>query len=98
MSKLEGLTLADTIHTEEYTIGAISMLNEKGDVRVMWDTRDEVSVAEARRVFAEMVAAGTMGRPRLAVKTTASGRADEQITEFDPQAERIVVMNPIAGG
>jgi hypothetical protein len=89
------LTLNDVVHTDDYTIGCLTIPSSNGDTRVMWDTRDEASVAEVRRVFDEMVKANHM----LAEKVTeAAGHQGEQIRDFDPEAEVIVVHRPLAGG
>lgn len=89
-----GLDITDTTVTDEYTIGCISTLNTSGDTPTMWDTRNPAEVEAARRVFAQATASG-----KLAFKTTSKDpNTGDQIREFEPTAERIVVMNPLQGG
>jgi len=95
MTAISKLTLADVIHTPDYTIGCLAVPNRDGDTRFMWDTRDEASVAEVRAKFDELVKASGM----LAEKsTTIKGHQGEQLRDFDPEAEMIIVHKPLVGG
>ena len=62
-----------------------------GRVVQTWDTRDEVSVAQAKAAFDDIVEHGGM-----AYKT--EGATSEVIRTFDPSAESIVASRPMAGG
>jgi hypothetical protein len=89
-----GLGLADTTRTEEYTIGCLSVPDRGGDTRVMWDSRNEEEVDAARKQFRDLTRAGY-----LAYKAEGKeGMRGEQIREFDPRAERIILVKPLAGG
>jgi hypothetical protein len=75
-------------------MGMITRLNDKGDTPLaVWDETDEISVEEARQVFARLVADPSVGLAELDTKNTGT-----KVTEFNPQAERIVVWSQFAGG
>lgn len=93
-------TLEDTGVFDDYTIGAITGPNHRGDATITWDSRSTSEVEAARDMFSSL-----RGRGHLAYKagdgTPGSGRdysKGDQITEFDPRAERIVMVAPIQGG
>lgn len=58
--------------------------------RVEWDAADEESVAKAKAIFDKEV------ETSLAYVDTPTKK--EQIREFDPLAESIVVTRPLVGG
>jgi hypothetical protein len=89
-----GLTLDDVIATEDYTIGAISILDRTGDTRVMWDSRNKEEVKAAEKQFDSLRKSGY-----LAYKAVGKeGTQGEQIREFDKKAERIIFVKPNVGG
>ena len=63
-----------------------------GDTRHYFDAADDVSVAEARRRFQELMDAGY-----IAAKRTGSGTSD-LIREFDPTAQETVFVPRLRGG
>jgi hypothetical protein len=74
--------------------GLMHTLDRTGDVRQMWDRRNKEEVAAARRQFDELT-----GRGYLAYRAEGKdGRQGEQIREFDPKAERIILVKPLVGG
>ncbi len=82
------------ITTDEYTIGMLSTLDRTGDSRIMWDSRNSDEVAAARRQFEELT-----GKGFLAYKAEGKdGHQGAQIKEFDPRAERIVLVKRLVGG
>lgn len=88
------LTLADTIVTPEYTVGCLSEPNKHGDTRVMWDSRNAEEVDAARAQFDSL-----RGKGYLAYKAEGKdGNRGEVIREFDPTAERIILVKPPVGG
>jgi hypothetical protein len=77
-------TLQHTMHT----------LDKSGDLKVMWDKDNEDEIAAAQDVFDDL-----RGKGYLAYKAQGrKGEKGEQIREFDPDAERIVLVKPHAGG
>jgi hypothetical protein len=75
--------------------GLMSTLDrDAGDHRVMWDQGNEEEVEAARRTFRDLTRKGY-----LAYRATGKrGEQGEQIREFDPAAERIILVKPNQGG
>jgi hypothetical protein len=65
-----------------------------GDTKIIWDPENEAEVESARRTFSDLVGA----RRFLAFRVAGEGRKGEQIREFDPDAEKLVITPPMAGG
>lgn len=77
-------------------MGMIKHLNNNGDTALAtWDPADTTSTEEARKVFDALVADPTVG---LAQVEDATNNISVKVTEFDPQAEQIIVWNQFAGG
>lgn len=73
-------------------MGMICVLDHTGDTRTEWDVNDVASVCEARKVFNEF-----RERNYIAYKKTGEGTG-EQVRDFDPTAEEIVMSRPLVGG
>ena len=71
----------------------LAVMGREGDVRVMWNPDNAAEVAVARKTFDDLRKKGHLA---FAVKT--SGEKGSQITEFDPQAEKITLAPPMRGG
>lgn len=71
----------------------LRVMDRTGDSRLQWDkaNADEVRVAEER--FNELVKAGY-----AAFSVTAKGDKGVQIDEFDPHAERLILVPQMVGG
>lgn len=65
-----------------------------GDVRVMWDRTKKIEVDAMRKLFADLKAKGYAA---FTVKDK-DGNKGEVIREFDPNAERMIMIPPMAGG
>jgi hypothetical protein len=80
--------------------GLMSTLDASGDVRHMWskDNPDEVSAAKA--LFDSLVKPRSKGgKGHLAYKAEGKdGHKGEQLREFDPEAERIILVPQMVGG
>lgn len=72
-------------------MSVMSILNHTGDVPIQWDPRIRVEVDIARETFARYRGAGYLAY-------TVDGAEREQIHEFDPHAEHIVMAPPTVGG
>jgi len=70
--------------------GEMRVMGPGGDERLAWDTDVQETVDAAALRFAELLLSGHRG-----FVTTGETRALEA---FDPQAERIVMTVPMAGG
>ena len=71
------------------------IIDETGDTTITWATDDPIAIAEAEAVFARLVAQRKIPFARAA--GAPAGEA-EKIRAFDPSAEEIVWVRPIAGG
>lgn len=69
------------------------MTREEGDLQVTWDTDNEQETRVARDTFERM-----QGKGYSAFRTSQSGARGEQIREFDPDAENIVMAPQMVGG
>jgi hypothetical protein len=69
-------------------------LDRTGDQRVMWEADVEEEVAAARETFKRLTKAGYLAYRAEGKK----GEQGEQIREFDPDAERIILVRPHQGG
>jgi hypothetical protein len=75
-------------------MGEIRLMGQRGDTRIIWNPRDPDEVAAAKRQFDDLV-----GEKRfLAFNVTAGGGKGTQITEFDPNAEKLIIAPPMGGG
>lgn len=67
---------------------------EDGDQRIMWDRNNEDEVADARRSFRDLTRKGYSAF----VAEGKKGDQGKRLTEFDPDAERIILVKPNQGG
>jgi hypothetical protein len=69
-------------------------LNHEGDAQVAWDTDNREEVDVARDTFNRLKKKGY-----LAYRADSRGRqTGTQLRDFDPEAERIVMVKPLVGG
>jgi len=81
-------------HEEEDDMGTMSILSQKGDETVRWDKDDPASVENARKKFLEFLAE----RKGMAIRMNEDGQKGDKMTDFDPDAERVVLMPLVVGG
>lgn len=75
-------------------MGEMSRLDRKGDTKIIWDAKNRDEVKAAKGTFDDLTKKGF-----LAYKVTDNkGRRGEQIREFDPKAERIILAPAMVGG
>lgn len=74
-------------------MSTLSVMNSTGDVKLMWDSANEVETEAARTLFNETKAKG-----HLAYTVNADGEKAEVVHEFDPKAERIIMAPQMVGG
>lgn len=70
--------------------GELRVMGSSGDEKIQWDTDVQETVDIAAKKFAELLLSGHLGY--VTVGQTRS------LSEFDPNAERIVMTIPLAGG
>lgn len=69
------------------------ILDESGDLKVIWDSKNVDEVAAARDQFNNLLKKGF-----LAFSVKQNGEAKEQIHEFDPDAEKLIMVPAVVGG
>jgi len=72
----------------------ISVLSGYGDIKKVWNAANRDEVEDARRSFDDLV----KKKKYLAFKVTDSGDKGEQIREFNPEAGKMILVPPVAGG
>lgn len=78
----------------EENTGTLAILDRTGDTKLIWDRAIPAEVENARRTFDDL-----RGKSFFAYRVTGKkGARGEQITEFDPTAERIILVPPMQGG
>ncbi len=76
-------------------MGMMRILDETGDTTITWAVDDPATIAEAEALFARL--AGERKIPFARAAGTPAAEA-EKIFAFDPHAEEIVWVRPVAGG
>jgi len=74
-------------------VGVMVILDSSGDTKHIWDRSSEVEVEKARGLFDRMIKRGMQ-----AWSVTRKGDKDRKITEFDPEAEKIIFSPALVGG
>lgn len=71
-----------------------------GDIRLMWDKDNRDEIAVARTAFDEAMAQrGPRGqRLNTAYRVLRNGEPGDIVTEFDPNAEKLIVAPQMSGG
>lgn len=74
-------------------LGTMRVIDQTGDTKIMWDSSKEPEVESARRTFNDL-----RKKKYTAYAVKKNGDKGEVITEFDPDAEKIIMAPPMAGG
>jgi hypothetical protein len=74
-------------------MGEMAVMGRRGDTKVIWDRNNADEVAAARRQFEELT-----GRGFAAFSVKKNGEQDRRIREFDPEAEKVILVPQMAGG
>jgi hypothetical protein len=78
---------------EEACVGEMRVLGKEGDTRLTWNARDTDEVDAVRKQFDEL-----RGKRFKAYAVAEDGGKGTEITEFDPNAQKIIMAPPMAGG
>jgi len=70
------------------------VLDRAGDTQITWDHTRPEEVGAARATFNRL----KQDNRYLAYKVNPGGNKGEVITEFDPDAEKIILAPPMVGG
>lgn len=73
-------------------MSVLRILSQAGDTAVEWDVTNDLSVAEVKEKFDDMVATGHLA---YRIDSPAGG---EVIRDFDPSAAEIIMHAPLVGG
>jgi hypothetical protein len=76
--------------TSDHTL---HVLDQTGDTRTIWNTENQAEVDAAKETFKRLKKKGY-----LAYTVDESGERGEVITEFDPEAGRIIMAPQLVGG
>ena len=82
--------------TREYIEGTdhmLSVMGREGDVKTIWNKSNTDETEHAKKTFDEMKAKGFM-----AYRVRGDGGKGEAMTEFDPNAEKMIMSPPMQGG
>ena len=75
-------------------MGELAVMGQRGDTKVMWNPRDEDETKAAKKTWDDLV-----GKKRfLGFRVKRDGKQGEQVTEFDPNAAKLIIVPPMAGG
>ena len=74
-------------------MGELAVMGRTGDTRVLWNGDNEAEVENARRTFEDLTKKGY-----LAYSVDRRGNKGTQVREFDPEAEKLILAPPMAGG
>jgi hypothetical protein len=74
-------------------LGELAIMNHTGDLKVMWDPDSKDETKAAKKQFEEMREKGYQ-----AFAVDRKGEKTEVISKFDPDAGRIIMAPPLAGG
>lgn len=74
-------------------LGEMAILDDTGDTKIIWDNKNDEEVENARDQFKRLRKKGF-----LAYRVKKNGEKAEMITEFDEDAEKIILSPPLAGG
>jgi hypothetical protein len=86
-------TYQDDAEIDRPFTGKMHVMDESGDTKVIWDSKNEDEVAAARKTFNDLKKKGY-----VAYSVAKDGEKDKVINEFDETAERIIMARPIRGG
>lgn len=71
-----------------------AVMGTTGDTKTIWDKNEPAEVEIARQAFESLKAKGY-----TAFRVTGKdGEKGEKMTEFDPDAERVILVAPLMGG
>jgi hypothetical protein len=73
--------------------GTMEVLDHTGDTKLIWDSERKEEVKNAKRTFDDLRKKGY-----IAHSVKKKGGKGKVITEFDSEAERLILTPPLAGG
>lgn len=74
-------------------VGEMAVMGKEGDTKLIWDSDEDAEVENARRSFNDLKKKGF-----AAFSVNKKGEQGSQIHEFDPKAEKIIMVPAMQGG
>ena len=74
-------------------MGEMAILGREGDTKLIWSSENADEVEHARKTFEDMTKKGFS-----AFKVKKMGGQGERITEFDSEAEKMILVPMLRGG
>lgn len=71
----------------------MSVMDRSGDTKTIFDPNNEAEVEAARQTFKALKKKGY-----LAYRVSGDGGKGEAMSDFDPQAGKIILTPPVVGG
>ena len=71
----------------------MSVIDATGDTKIIWSPDNEDEVAVARRTFNDLRKKG-----HIAYAVQKGGNQGEVVSEFDPDAAKLILAPPLRGG
>lgn len=75
---------------------AFAVLDQTGDTKTMWDPTSEDEIENARLQFERLVS--TKRYSAFCVDAKDPNKKGKRMTEFDPDAGRVIFVPPMQGG
>lgn len=75
-------------------MGSLAVMGKEGDTKVIWDAENADEVANAKRTFDDLRKKGYMAYS----VNPENAKKGELITKFDPNAQKLILAPPMAGG
>lgn len=71
----------------------MAVMDHTGDSKTIWDSENEDEVSVARDTFNKLRKKGY-----AAFRVGSGGKKAEKMDEFDPEAGKMIMVPPLAGG
>lgn len=86
-------TAIEPIRKQEQAAKTMHVMDGGGDTQIRWSTSNPEEVRAAREHFNTL-----RGKRHLGFRMSADGTRGTQLDDFDPHAERILMVPPSVGG
>ncbi len=74
-------------------MGELRILGPEGDIKTIWNPDNKAEVEAARKQFKDLTK-----KKYRAFKVDADGDKSTRMATFDPNAGKVILVAPIAGG
>ncbi len=73
--------------------GEMTIMDHTGDTKLIWDSAKPDEVANAKKTFKDLKSKGY-----IAYRVKGEGGKASAMGDFDPEAEKMIMSAPMAGG